>query len=132
MADAVVVDSSALVDLLIGSPLADAVHARLTDRELHAPSHVDAEALSAIGRLSRAGRLPDHDTETIVDLLASTPLYRHELPSLLSGAWRRRHNLRLVDALYVELSAHLGGPVVTTDRRLAAAAPEAELLTAEG
>lgn len=53
------------------------------------------------------------------------------MAALLSGAWRRRHDLRLVDALYVELSDQLGDvPLITTDRRLAAAVPTAELITA--
>jgi predicted nucleic acid-binding protein len=47
---------------------------------------------------------------------------------LLNGAWKLRHNLRLVDALYVELGNRLESPVVTTDARLAAASPVVELL----
>ncbi|MGN6088011.1 MAG: PIN domain-containing protein, partial [Actinomycetales bacterium] len=34
------------------------------------------------------------------------------------GSWARRHQLRLVDALYVQLAVELGCPLVTTDRRL--------------
>lgn len=52
--------------------------------------------------------------------------------SLLDGAWRRRHNLRLVDALYVELATQMDAPVITTDAGLAAASSSAELVTATG
>jgi predicted nucleic acid-binding protein len=37
---------------------------------------------------------------------------------LLLGAWPRRHQLRLADAVYVELAAALDVPLVTADPRL--------------
>ncbi len=40
------------------------------------------------------------------------------MTSLLLGAWGRRHQLRLADAVYVELAISLGLPRVTTDDRL--------------
>ena len=49
--------------------------------------------------------------------------------SLLTGAWNRRGNLRLVDALYVELAEQLDAPIITTDERLAATVPQAETPT---
>ena len=53
-------------------------------------------------------------------------IQRHPVEPLLTGAWDRRGDLRLVDALYVELAERLGAPVISTDDRLAAAAPRAE------
>ncbi len=53
----VVVDASALVDLLLGGPLGDRVAARIAGRRLHSPAHLDAEVLSALGRIHRAGDL---------------------------------------------------------------------------
>jgi len=60
--------------------------------------------------------------------VAAAPIRRHLLAPLLAGAWRLRHNLRLVDALYVELANRLDAPIVTTDAGLAAASPAADLL----
>jgi hypothetical protein len=54
VADAVVVDAAALLDLLAGTPHRPAVRARLEATAWHAPAHVDAEILSALGRLARA------------------------------------------------------------------------------
>jgi predicted nucleic acid-binding protein len=54
---------------------------------------------------------------------------RYLLAPLLSGSWRRRHNLRLVDALYVELAHQLESPIITTDADLAAASSTGELIT---
>jgi predicted nucleic acid-binding protein len=50
--------------------------------------------------------------------LSTLPLSRHPLPALPSGAWARRSDLRLLDALYVELAARLGFTLLTTDHRL--------------
>lgn len=56
MAD-VVVDACAMVDALAGTQLGPPVTKRLRDHTLHAPAHFDAEVLSALGRLHRAGAL---------------------------------------------------------------------------
>lgn len=114
----VVADASALVDLLLANDLGQAVGKRLAGTGLHAPAHVDAEVLSALGRLHRAGELDADDVETKLNALAAAPITRHGVGGLLIGAWARRHRLRLADALYVELAIQLGCPLVTTDLRL--------------
>ncbi len=114
----IVVDASALIDLLLANELGQAVGRRVAGLDLHAPAHVDAEVLSALGRLHRAGDLDADDVETKLALLASAPVMRHAVNDLLLGAWARRHRLRLADALYVELATTLGCQLVTTDRRL--------------
>lgn len=128
VAERVVVDASALVDVLVGATHADAVRDRLRGRAWHAPAHLDAEVLSALGRLHRAGRIEPSEVEDRLGVLASMPVEREGLPSLLVGAWGRRSDLRLVDALYVELADRLDAPLVTTDRRLARATPLAEAI----
>jgi predicted nucleic acid-binding protein len=128
MADRVIVDASAMVDLLTGSPASQAVRDRIRAHELHAPAHFDAEVLSALGRLRRAGHLSPGQVEERIDRLATAPIDRHALPPLLAGAWGLRQYLRLVDALYVELARQLEVPIATTDTGLAGASPFAELL----
>lgn len=121
-----VVDASAFVDFLLGDR---AVGEQLRDRSLHAPAHLDAEVLSALGRLVRAGRLQPDEAEQRLDAIVESPVQRHRLAGLLRGAWRRRHNLRLVDALYVELATQLRHRLLTTDGRLARSTHIAELPT---
>jgi predicted nucleic acid-binding protein len=114
----VVVDASALVDLLLGNDLGAAVRRRISGQALHAPAHVDAEVLSALGRIQRAAMIEVKAVEVMLRELAAAPIQRHPVPDLLVGAWARRHQLRLVDALYVELAMSRGLPLITTDRRL--------------
>jgi predicted nucleic acid-binding protein len=54
LAESLVLDTSAMVDLLVGSDHAGSIQAHLHDAELHAPGHFDAEVLSALGRLHQA------------------------------------------------------------------------------
>lgn len=127
--DALVVDASAVVEALLGTDLGVKVRRRMRGHQLHAPAHLDAEVLSALGRLHRAGDLPNTAAAAALGELATAPIHRHPLASLLSGAWQRRESQRLVDALYTELAASLDStPLLTTDARLARSEELAELI----
>lgn len=117
----VMVDATAIVDLLLGNEVGVAVRRRPAGHALHAPAHLDAEVLSALGRLHRAGDLAAEDVESKLGDLATAPIQRHDLSDLLVGAWSRRHQVRLVDAVYVQLAVDRGLPLITTDGRLRAA-----------
>jgi predicted nucleic acid-binding protein len=127
--DTVVLDASALVDLLVGQALGQAVGERIEGSTLHAPAHLDAEVLSALGRLHRGGVLSARRVSESLEAVAEAPIERHPLPGLIEGAWRRRQRLRLVDALYVELAEQLGVRVVSTDAALGRAAPAVHVVT---
>ncbi len=121
--------ASSPLEALIGTSLGVRVRARMRGCELHAPAHLDAEVLSALRRLHRAGDL-DRDTVAVaLNELAAAPIARHQLAGLLLGAWAAREQLRLVDALCVELSSVLSAALLTTDARLARACASAELVT---
>jgi predicted nucleic acid-binding protein len=128
--ETVVVDASVLVDLLADTEVAPAARSRLARAVLHAPAHIDAEVLSALGRMNRAGELATSAVDDGLAHLATVPITRHDLPGLVAGAWSRRADLRLLDALYVELAARLGVRVLTTDHRLVRACPLAEAIPA--
>jgi len=124
-----VLDASALVDLLPDNDLGRAVRRRIAGHVLHAPAQVDADVLSALGRLHRAGDLDTGTVETKLHELAAAPIQRHAVNDLLLGTWARRRRLRLVDAVYVELAVRRGLPLVTTDHRLRAA-PSVDVVVA--
>lgn len=128
-AEIVVVDASVLVDLLAGTDHADAATTRLRGTAPHAPAHLEAEVLSALGRMHRVGYLSTADVDTALARLTNLPLTRHLLADLLIGAWDHRTSLRLVDALYVRLATRMAAPLLTTDRRLVRACPIAEAIT---
>lgn len=119
-----------MVEALVGSQLGAAVRTRMRGCELHGPAHLDAEVLSALAHLHRAGELPAGAVTSALGELESAPITRHPLADLLAGAWRARDRLRLVDALCVELSEKIRAGLLTTDARLARATPMVELVTA--
>ena len=121
-----VLDASAMVDLLIGAPPVLAIRLRLQGGQLHAPAHFDAEVLSALGRLSRADLIPATAVPALLPRVENARIQRHPVGPLLTPAWDRRGDLRLVDALYVELAERLDAPIISTDDRLVAAAARAE------
>ncbi|WP_321540931.1 type II toxin-antitoxin system VapC family toxin [Mycolicibacter heraklionensis] len=129
-AEQVVIDASAMVDLLARTQdRFTSVRARLAGTVMHAPAHFDAEVLSALGRMQRAGVLTVAQVGAALDQLRRAPVTRHELSPLLAGAWARREILRLTDALYVELSDTADLVLLTTDQRLARAWPAAEAIS---
>lgn len=122
--NAVVLDASVAVDLLAGTDYAPAAIDHLARTELHAPAHLDAEVISALGRMQRAGDLAVTDVELALDRLTAMPVTRHPLPGLLTGAWARRADVRLLDAFYIALADYLGLRVLTTDHKLARVCPK--------
>jgi predicted nucleic acid-binding protein len=129
MPEHLVVDASVLVDLLAETGRGPAVAARLRDAVLHAPAHLDIEVMSVLGRMCRDRRLSADRVAARLAWLAQAPIQRHPLAPLLSGAWKRRHRLRLADALYAELATRLGALLVTSDAGLAAAFDGSELVS---
>ena len=123
-----VVDASVIVDLVLGGSARTAIAERLSDVVLHAPAHLDAEVLSAIGRIHRAGNLTAREAGERLEDAAEMPVTRHLLDPLVPGAWRRRQRLRLMDALYVELASTLHVPLLTTDAALGRATRRAEVI----
>jgi predicted nucleic acid-binding protein len=124
-----VVDASLVVDFVLGGRGASAIATRLAGLELWAPAHLDVEVLSAFGRMHRAGEISAKTAEERLRQAVAIPVRRELLGELVAGAWTRRGDVRLADALYVELAARLAAPLLTTDARLARAVPLAEVVT---
>jgi predicted nucleic acid-binding protein len=119
----IVADASALIDVLLGRPKAEAIAARVFDSglALHAPHLLDVEVAHAIRRFAAIGEIEaERGRELLVDF-ADLPLQRHPHDWLLPRVWELRHNLSAYDATYVALAEALDAPLVTRDTRLAAA-----------
>jgi len=120
----IVVDASALLEALLRMPAADAVDERLfAPREtLHAPHLIDVEVAQVIRRFAAAGDIDGARGRAALADLANLRLSRYPHGLLLPRIWDLRHNLSAYDAAYVALAEALDAPLVTRDRRLAAAA----------
>ena len=112
-----VVDAALVVDLICDLPAAQPFRTALASADaVAAPAHLDAEVLSALGRLGRAGRLTRAAER--VDELAAFPATRWPLRPLLASAWALTDRIATRDALYVALTLSLDAALVTTDARL--------------
>ncbi len=112
-----VVDAATVVDLICDFPAARPYRAAIASADaVAAPAHLDAEVLSAFGRLRRAGQL-SRATER-VQSLAEFEATRWPLRPLLSPAWALADRIATRDALYVALAASLDAILITTDGRL--------------
>lgn len=120
----IVVDASALLELLLQSPVAPFLTRRLLagDTTLHAPHLIDTEVAQVLRRAALQGSLGGERGRAALAALEDFPLRRYPHRDLLPRIWELRHNLTAYDAAYVALAEALGAVLVTRDRRLAAAA----------
>jgi predicted nucleic acid-binding protein len=113
----VVLDASAVVELLLGGERAVDLRKRLGDESAHAPYLVEVEVLSALRR--HASRLSGAETELARRSLDDMPLVLYPHRPLSERVWALRHTLTAYDACYVALAEALPAPLLTCDAPLA-------------
>jgi predicted nucleic acid-binding protein len=126
MTDAIVVDNSALIELVVtgmGSPggrRADrGLVKRLTLSTGYAPEVIDAEALTVLRKFLARKEISDDHASTVMRRVMDAPIARISHRPLLADAWRMRHSVGGADALYLALAERLDAPLITCDKRLA-------------
>jgi predicted nucleic acid-binding protein len=119
----IVIDASALVELLLRTPAAASVRKRLSSngQTLHAPHLIDIEVTHALRRYATTGQIEPARGHAALSHLLDFPLHRNPHDVLLPRIWELRHNLTAYDAAYVALAEALDATLLTRDRRLAAA-----------
>ena len=119
----IVVDASAVLDLLLEAPGSGPLDARLrrTGESLHAPHLLDVEVTHALRRRARGGELGDaRACEALTDFL-DLPIVRYPHDLLLQRVWTLRHSVSAYDAAYLALAEALDAPLLTRDHKLARA-----------
>ena len=118
----IVVDSSAVVEWLLGLPNAAVVGNRLVSAgSIHAPALLDVEVAQVVRRYAIAGEISLTVGARAISVLGELDLERHSHQLLLPLIWRLRNNLTAYDAAFVALAAVLDAPLVTLDTRMAGA-----------
>ena len=117
----IVLDASALVELLIGTADGEAVARRIADPELslHVPHLVDLEVVQALRRYVREREIDASDAKLMLGELRALDLQRHAHEPLLDRVWALRSNLTAYDAVYVALAEALDAVLISCDQRLA-------------
>ncbi len=119
----IVLDASAVLEVLLRTPAATTVERRLFDpvETIHAPHLIDIEVAQVLRRYATGGGLdPERCRVALADWL-DFPVNRYPHDVLLPRVWELRDNLTAYDAAYVALAEALDVPLLTRDRRLATA-----------
>jgi predicted nucleic acid-binding protein len=118
----IVVDASAVIDLVLAKPASGDILERICARDSQAlaPELIEVEVLHVLRRLVLGDELP-------ADRAALAIGYFHDLPIRTMGhrmlarrIWELKHQLSAYDGAYVALAEALDAPLLTSDRRLAA------------
>jgi predicted nucleic acid-binding protein len=117
----IVLDASAIVELLLGTSRGRAVASRIADPALglHVPHLADVEVAQALRRYEREGELDAREAAAATATLGELDVERHSHEPLLRRVWTLRDNLSAYDAVYVALAEALDARLLTCDARLA-------------
>jgi predicted nucleic acid-binding protein len=130
----IVVDASAMLELLLRTPRGAQVAARLADPDesLYVPHLLDVEVVQVLRRYEARGVLTADEARAALDDLVALDVERSPHDLLLPRIWELRANLSAYDAAYVALAEALEATLVTCDAKLAGAprlAIDVELIT---
>jgi predicted nucleic acid-binding protein len=121
----IVVDASALLEMLLRTPAAEAVETSLFARPrqtLHAPHLVDVEVTHALRRYAAAGDIDRERGRAALADLADFPLRRLSAHGSSAARMGAAEQFQGVRRGYVALAEALDASLLTRDHRLAAAA----------
>lgn len=116
----IVLDASAVVEIVTNSPLAALLNFDLAANRgpLLAPHLLDIEVLSALRNLAIGQRLDSHRIQQSIDGLAALPIERYSHLPLTHRIWELRHNFTAYDAAYIALAEMTGSVLFTCDEKL--------------
>jgi predicted nucleic acid-binding protein len=117
----IVLDASAVLEMLLRRPLADWVEELVLSggKSLHSPHLIDLEIAQALRRYTLSRELtPKRAEEAIGDFL-SLPINKYPHDLFLWRIWKLRASLTAYDAAYVALAEALSAPLLTCDQHLA-------------
>lgn len=114
----IIIESSAMVDALVGDPANPELLAAIADSELHAPSLIDYEVASALRGHALAGKLADAQFEDAAEDFSALQIERYPLSTMMRAVLDLRANYTVYDAAYVVLARALEAPLVTADAKL--------------
>jgi predicted nucleic acid-binding protein len=119
----IVADASAVAELLLGRPQADAIRTVLAPHpELHVPEHFHVEVLSVLRRYSIRKELSERRSAVALEALEDLRTVRYPVMAMADTVWDLRAGLTAYDAAYLALARRLDVRLITLDKGLAAAA----------
>ena len=117
----IVLDASAIIELLLGTPRGLRVADALDDntQAVHVPHLADVEVAHVLRRMVAEKVIDGRTGGEAVEELQNLPLVRHGHNAMLDRIWSLRNNLTAYDAAYVALAEVLDATLLTCDKRFA-------------
>ena len=119
----IVLDASAAIELVLNTSAGKRVNDRIADQReaIQVPHLVDVELIHVIRRFVMRNVVGAERGEMAIRLWRMLDVQRHEHEPFMVRIWQLRNNFSAYDAIYVALAEALSAPLITADRRLAAA-----------
>lgn len=116
----IVIDASALLELLLRTERAEAIEARVfvPHERMHAPHLLDVEITQALRRLTLLKDITASRAQQVLDDCAGLVIRRYSHQELLPRIWQLRDAVTAYDGAYVALAEALDAPLLTCDARL--------------
>ncbi len=114
-----VVDASAVADLLLLRPRAEVIADRMRAHQLYAPELIVAEVMSVLRGWLLSGQITEFRADQALRDFGALTIARASMKPLAERAWNHRHNISSYDAMYIALAESLGCQVMTGDAKLA-------------
>ena len=116
----IVVDASAVIELLLGTERAGPLGARLLAPQgrLQAPHLIDIEVVQTLRRLVQLSAITPRRAAQALDDFAGFVIERHAHHDQLPRIWELRESLTAYDGAYVALAEALDAPLLTCDIKL--------------
>jgi len=126
----IVLDASAVIEWLLQTPTGTRVEERIVSAvpNLHTPHLLDIEVAQVLRRYVAAHIITARRGQEALQDLIDLPLTRYPHDLLLWRIWNLRNALTAYDAAYVALAEALGAPLITCDRKMAAASGHSALI----
>lgn len=117
----IVVDASAVIELVLAKPSAGSTLERMYGRDglTLAPELIEVEVLHVLRRLVLTEGLGPERAAAAIELFHDLPIRAVGHRALAMRIWELRYQLSAYDAAYVALAEALDAPLLTCDRRLA-------------
>ena len=115
----IVVDASAVLEILSLSAMGQELSSVLVGVEIHAPHLIDLEVFQTLRRWTLKGTVSPADADEMIRKFRALKIIRHPHTPLLDDIWALRHNLTAYDASsYLALARALDAEVLTMDSGL--------------
>ena len=114
----IVIDASAVIELLFGRPSGARVADELAHDLAAAPQLLDVEVAQVIRRHELGGGIDRSQAVARLEGLADLPVHRYPHRPLIARAYAWRHNVTVYDGVYLALAEALDARLLTADRSL--------------